>query len=160
MAEDDDARDRQIQAEARARQGFSVASAIGREGGTLFKGEAIVPALVQATNALCVFTDAHLPDPSGALHAVMKQTLKTSETRIGAHLDDPFVALLSVLDDLLGHEHRLFEFVRQVDFEWGQLMDERPHFQRAGQAPHPDDEHTHASVRAALETLRGAVQAR
>jgi hypothetical protein len=29
---------------------------------------------------------------------------------------------------------------------WGEMNDERPHFQRPGQPPHPDDEYTHESV--------------
>ena len=36
-------------------------------------------------------------------------------------------------------------------------MMERPFFERPGQPPHPDDEYTLASVRAALEHLLGVI---
>jgi hypothetical protein len=44
----------------------------------------------------------------------------------------------------------LYELVRRVDVKWSQIYDERPYFQQPGQAPHPDDEYTHESVRLTL----------
>jgi hypothetical protein len=40
---------------------------------------------------------------------------------------------------------QLREFVRRVDMRWGQMYDERPHFERPGHPPHPDDEYTLSS---------------
>jgi hypothetical protein len=53
----------------------------------------------------------------------------------------------------LSNHELLYEFVKQVDFKWGQMYDERPYFQSPGQAPHPNDEYTHESVKKKLRKL-------
>ncbi|MBW2257779.1 MAG: hypothetical protein JRI25_24700 [Deltaproteobacteria bacterium] len=131
----------------RAHRKFSLAEVIGREGGDFLKGESPVPPHVQAIAAISGFVDEHVPDVSGALRAVLQQQVRTSE------LEDIVVGLLE-------HEHTLYEFVRRVDFEGGRLMLERPHFQQPGQPPHPEDEYTHESVRAALTALVAEVRRR
>lgn len=50
------------------------------------------------------------------------------------------------------------EFVRQVDVRWGELYQERPMFQRPGQAPAPEDEYTDESVRQILTSLLEKLQ--
>ena len=57
------------------------------------------------------------------------------------------LALREIIQHILEKEAVLHEFVRQVDMRWGEMYLERPHFQQPGEAPHPDDDYTHASVR-------------
>lgn len=159
MADDEsEERQRQIELEARRGRKFSLADVIGREGAGFFEGESPVPHLARATARLCAVIRRHVPDSSGALHAVLMRRLRSSETIVGDHFDDPLAALEIIVDQWLSSEKRLHEIVRQVDAEWGRIMLEPPHFQRPGQEAHPDDEHTHESVRAKLEALRALLR--
>ncbi|RLB45414.1 MAG: hypothetical protein DRJ42_29985 [Deltaproteobacteria bacterium] len=151
-------RDRAIEREARMGRKFTVANAIGNEGAGYFKGESMVPKLTQAMAELENFIDRHVRDSSGVLCAMLKRHVRTSETIVGAHLEDPRVALDVLLGQVLGNDAQLYEFVRQVDAEWGRVMQERPHFQQPGEEAHPDDEHTHQSVRLELEALRSKLR--
>lgn len=137
-----------------------MADVIGREGGGFFHGASPVPMLEQVTTELCQFVAANVNDASGALRRVLERQVRTSETIVGEHFDDPFSALEVIIERLLSDEAWYFEFVRQVDAEWGRLMLERPHFQQPGQVAEADDEYTHASVRVALESLLARVRAR
>ena len=100
-----------------------------------------------------MFVAEHVSDSSGALHTVLERRIKGSENIVGEHFDDPLTALEIIVAQMLSSDARLHELVRQVDAQWGQIMLERPHFQQPGEEPHPDDEHTHESVRAELEAL-------
>ena len=128
---------------------FSLADVIGREGGSFLKGDSPVPRLMQVVTEINMFIELSLPDSAGALQAVLKNWVKSS-TRVSQHLDQPLVALEGMIQAILTEPQMLYEFVRQVDMKWGEMYDERPHFQRPGQPPHPDDEYTHESVRQAL----------
>lgn len=156
--EKDDERDRHIEREIRNRRGFSLGDAIGREGGNYLKGASPVPRGVQAHSEISMFVGEHT---MGALRTALEIEVRGSETIIGKHHDVPLNALVEIIERLLGDEKLLHAFVRSVDFEWGKQMFERPHFQKAGQKAHPDDEHTHESVaedlRALLQTTREAI---
>ena len=65
---------------------------------------------------------------------------------VGQHLAHPLQALLGLLKSIVENPPILYELVRQVDMQWGQMNNERPYFQRPGQLPHPNDEYTHESV--------------
>jgi hypothetical protein len=156
--EDRKRQEREIEHEIRRRRKFTLAEVIGREGGGFFKGESPVPMLARAIAGLTLFIERHVPDSSGALRRVLERRIRDSETIVGKHFDDPLAALEIIVDQMLSSDARLYEIVRQVDVEWGRLMLERPHFQKPGQDPHPDDEHTHESVRAKLEALRGLLR--
>jgi hypothetical protein len=161
MSDDDsEQRKRLIEREARRGRGFSLASAIGQEGEGLFEGESAVPLLERAMSGLCQFVAQEVSDPSGALRKVLERRIRNSETIVGAHFDDPFTALELIIERVLANDARCFEFVRQVDAEWGRLMLERPHFQKPGQAADKEDEYTHESVRVALESLLSKVRDR
>lgn len=159
---DDDSEDRkrQIEREARIGRTFSMADVVGREGAGFFHGESPVPMLHRAQAELCQFVREHVRDSSGALHIVLERHVRTSETILGQHLDEPFSALEVIVRTLLDNETWYYELVRQVDAEWGKLMVERPHFQQPGQEPHEDDEYTHDSVRRELESLLDQLHAR
>ena len=47
----------------------------------------------------------------------------------------------------------LKELVREADIEWGRVLGERPHFEKEGSPPHPEDCYTVESVRGALSEL-------
>ena len=131
---------------------FSIAEAIGREGGTFLKGESTVPKLVRVVTAINTFIDRNLRDPDAALQAILHQWVKV-DPRVSEYKDTPLVALEAILQSILVNPNLLYELVRQVDIKWGQMYDERPYFQQPGQPPHPNDEYTHESVREDLQNL-------
>ena len=143
-----------IQREILAGRKFSLAEAIGREGGDFLKGESPVPKLVQATTEINTFIAINLQDSSGALQAVLQTWISTDEAGVSKNLASPLQALKQMLDKILDNSELLYELVRQVDFQWGKMYDERPYFQSPGQPPHPNDEYTHESVEEQLKSLR------
>ena len=153
----DNDRDLAIQREILSGRKFSLAEAIGREGGSFLKGESPVPKLAQAIAQLQMFINQNLSDSSGALQAVLYVWVKT-DSRVGQHLNSPLTALNQMLSSLLDNQNLLHEFVRQVDRKWGHIYDERPYFQQPGQPPHPEDEYTHESVRLQLLELLNIVK--
>ncbi len=147
------AKNKAIQQEILAGRKFSLAEAIGREGGDFLKGESPVPKLVQATTEINTFIALNLQDSSGALQAVLQTWISTDEAGVSQNLDEPLQSLKQILDKIINNTELLYELVRQVDFQWGKMYDERPYFQSPGQAPHPNDEYTHESVEEKLITL-------
>ncbi len=135
----------------------SMGAAIAREGGSFFKGESLVPQTTRATAQILLFLRDHLRDPSNALRATVETHIKASPAKVARHLENPLDALKLFLETVLESETSLAGFVRQVDAEWGRRFGERPHFQRGGQAPHPQDEYTHESVREDLLSLLRAL---
>ncbi|HKP64786.1 MAG TPA: hypothetical protein VJV78_48960 [Polyangiales bacterium] len=146
-------RERSLEREIREGRKFSLNEAIGREGGAWFKGESAVPRLTQVTAEITNFIDHNVSDVSGALRATLRRRIKANQKLVAEHEAEPIAALRALLIAVLGTETELFELVREVDAQWGQMMLERPHFQEPGQAPHPEDEYTHESVRRELERL-------
>ena len=132
---------------------FSIAEAIGREGGTFLKGESTVPKLVQVITAINTFIDRNLNDPDAALQAILHQWVK-GDPRVSQYKETPLVALKQILSSLIDNPNLLYELVRQVDIKWGQMYGERPYFQQPGQPPHPNDVYTHESVRQDLLDLQ------
>ena len=152
-------RDLAIQREILAGRKFSLAEAIGREGGSFLKGDSPVPKQEQAIAQINGFIKKNLSDPPGALLAILCVWVKT-DLRVAANLNSPLIALNQILSSIIDNQNLLYEFVRQVDFKWGQIYDERPYFQKPepGQPAHPDDEYTHQSVRLQLIELLDIVK--
>ena len=150
-------RDLAIQREILSGRKFSLAEAIGREGGSFLKGDSPVPKQVQAIAQIHGFIKKNLSDSEGALVAVLSTWVET-DLRVAENLNSPLIALNQILSSLLDNQNLLYEFVRQVDFKWGQIYDERPYFQRPGQTAHPNDEYTHESVRLQLIELLDIVK--
>ena len=149
-----------LEEEARAERKFSMAEAIAREAKGMLKGASAVPALTQAQNEIGQFIRDHVRDSSGALVRTLELRLKGNHSLVGSHFDDPLAALGIEVQRILDSDRQLHEFVRQVDQKYGYLFQERPHFQRPGEEPHPEDEYTHESVRAELEQLQARIEAR
>ena len=154
---EDEERNLAIQRDILSGRKFSIGEAIGREGGSFLKGESPVPKLVQVNAELHRFIDQNLSDSSGALQAILDVWIE-SDLRVSQNLDNPLIALQEILCELINNQNLLYEFVRQVDRQWGQMYGERPHFQKPGQTPHPEDEYTHESVRLKLEELLDIVK--
>jgi len=146
-------KNRRIEKEILSEQKYSLANAIGREGGNFLKGESPVPKMVQITTEINLFIDQHLPDASGALQSVLKHWVK-SDSLLGQNLDSPLKGLDKIIEKILNNQGLFYEIVRQADLKWGQMYEERPHFQKPGQPAHPDDEYSHQSVREKLSQLR------
>ncbi|MBF0371718.1 MAG: hypothetical protein HQL52_19965 [Magnetococcales bacterium] len=151
MADKNEPKQADIERELAARQKFSLAGAIGRQARGAMKGASPIPRGEQAVLTINHFIDQHLSDPSGALKSILKRRIKAQEMVLQKHLENPLAALQEILHALLDQEGTLQEFVRRVDVRWGELYQERPHFQQPGAAAHPDDEYTHQSVRRDLE---------
>jgi hypothetical protein len=143
--------DADIQQDIRRGRPFSLADVIGQEAGGFMKGESPVPKLVQAQGEAIQILKANLEDLEGALQQVLIRWLEDDSVRLSRYVDGPGEAVKDLLEMVLASPQTLYELVHQTDVLWGRLYDERPHFQKPGQAPHPDDEYTHESVRAALE---------
>lgn len=116
------------------------------------KGDSPVPPLLQATTTILLFIDQNIADSPGALQATLKTWVKRYDTRVSCHLKAPLKALTEIVELIVSNQEFLYEFVREVDVQWGEIYGERPHFQQPGQPPHPDDEYTHDSV---SESLKG-----
>ena len=150
-------RDLAIQREILSGRKFSLAEAIGREGGSFLKGDSPVPKQLQAIAQINTFIKKNLSDPPGALVAVLSTWVET-DLRVAENLNCPLIALNQIISSLIDNQNLLYEFVRQVDFKWGQIYDERPYFQRPGQTANPNDEYTHESVRLQLIELLDIVK--
>ena len=145
--------DAAITRDIRSGQKFTLAGAIGRKGGSLLKGGQVVPELTRAVTAINSFIMENLSDASGALRSVLTTMVKDDIETVSAHVETPLKALEVILDRYRTNARLLEELVRRVDFTWGMMNQEKPHFQKEGEPPHPDDEYTIASVKQQLEGL-------
>lgn len=150
---------REIQKEVLADRRFSLAEVIGREGGDFLKGDSPVPKLVQVATEISLFVNQNVQDSAGVVQAILDNWVKADQVRLSRYLDRPLGALEEILESIVNHPDLLYEFVRHIDMKWGEINDERPHFQRPGQPPHPDDPYTHESVHHQLSDLLDRVRA-
>ena len=158
MGDEQDPNIDEVQREILARQKFSMAGAIGRAGSGLMKGESPVSRQEQALAALTQWIDKQVSDPSGALKSILRRRVRSSNLLVASHLQQPCNALREIVETILASDYGTQEFVRQVDVRWGELYQERPLFQRSGQAPDPEDEYTYESVRLTLTLLLEKLQ--
>jgi hypothetical protein len=144
------AADAALEREIRLRRTFNARDALARMAGPgALKGASPISPVLQAETAIGTWLGGNLSDTDGALRAVVHRHLKGNALLLD-NLEQPLVALAEYLRRLLATDHLLGEVVGEADVEWGRAMDERPHFERDGMPPHPDDPYTLESVRAAL----------
>ncbi len=148
----------EVQRKLLAQQKFTIATAIGRAGSGLIKGESPISQQKQAVTVLTQWIDQHTSDPSGALKSILRRLVRSNELLLANHLQQPLNALQEIINTILASDYALEEFVRQVDVRWGELHQERPLFQRSGQTPDPADEYTHEYVRQDLTLLLAKLQ--
>lgn len=113
------------------------------------KGASPVSPVQQAETELGTWLADNLTDSSGALKVVVHRQLRGSGLLLD-NLDRPLAALAGYCNHILASDNLLNEIVREADVEWGRAMDERPHFEREGVPPDPDDPYTAETVRQAL----------
>lgn len=160
MTSEKKTQDAVLQQEIRSRRKFSMAEAIGREGGHFMKGHNPVPAIDQLVAALNDFIRENIRDTSGMLLSVLQERVKNQSLALSEHAEKPFSFLHGLIRSYLDHPERLYELTRQTDTRWGQLSGEKPHFQKPGAPPHPDDEYSHGSVTAKLKNLLEVIESR
>jgi hypothetical protein len=142
--------DAELEREIRVGREFSLADAIGRMAGPgAMKGVSPISRLEQAQAEIESWLRLHLTDAAGALQVVLHRRLRASDLLLN-NRDRPLVVLAGYCQRVLGSEYDLKELVREADVEWGCVYHERPHFERDGLPPHPDDSYTVESVRRAL----------
>jgi hypothetical protein len=146
------AADAELEREIRADRKFSMAEAIGRMAGGLMKGASPISPKQQAEQAVEEYLRRHLTDTGGVLVPVLVRRFGQCELLLGDY-EHPLRVLASAIRKVLGSDYLLGELVREADVEWGQVFGERPHFERPGCPPDPDDPYTSESVRAALSRL-------
>ena len=113
------------------------------------KGASPISPERQAEIEIDTWLGSNLSDQDGALRIVLRRRLKGSALLLD-NLDRPLFALAVHFRSLLADDYLLMEIVREADTEWGRAMDERPHFEREGAPPHPDDPYTVEGVRKRL----------
>jgi hypothetical protein len=154
MTRDDE--DRRIEQEIRRQRRATLAGALaGRDGGGHLKGASPTPVIQRALLEIDHWLAAHLPDGPGSLQTVILRHLAGHPDLLEAGLGDPAGTMARWLDKLLAVPAALAELVREADMEWGSQYQERPHFERPGQDPSPDDPYTVAGVTSLLTDLRG-----
>ncbi len=133
--------------------------ALAREAGDMLKGASPVAAHDQTIFAVKELLRASLPDDDGSLRHTILARLEADYPLVASYFGAPEKLLLAWTDRVLATGSQLAELVRETDARWGREYAERPHFERSGEAPNPDDPYTENSVRMALEHLRRALQA-
>lgn len=146
-----------LQQEIRAQRKFSMAEAIGREGGSFMKGESTIPRPLRATTEINQFITAHLSDPASALSTTL-QAWACDDIRVSRQLDTPLRALEQIMASLLAEPTTFCEFARQVAIAQSKLTGDRPYFQLPNQPPHPEASYTHATISAELKNLLADLQ--
>lgn len=142
--------DAELERDIRQGRKFSSKEALARLAGPgAMKGASPVSPVQQAETEIGNWLRSNMPDTAGALQMLLQRSLKGSALLLD-NVDRPLAALSGYCRHVLESDEMLRELVRQADVEWGQRMDERPHFEREGYAPHPDDPYTIESVRRIL----------
>jgi hypothetical protein len=145
--------DAELEREIRQGRKFSLADGIGRAAGPgVMKGESVVPRLRQAELEIDAWLRSHLGDGGGPFEVVLRRRVIANEVMLES-LDQPLSALAAYCRRVLDSDCLLEELVRDIDVEWGRVMGERPHFEKAGAPSDPDDPYTVARVRSALSDL-------
>jgi len=145
--------DAELEREIRADRKFSLSEAIGRMAGPgMMKGVSPVTRKRQAEAAIEDFLRCNLTDTGGVLGGVLLRRVGQSELLL-LDYDHPLAVLASYVRKVLASDYLLRDLVREADAEWGRVFGERPHFERPGRLPDPDDPYTIESVRTALFRL-------
>lgn len=145
--------DAQLEREIRRERKFSLMEAIGRLAGPgIMKGASPVARTQQASATIEYYLRDHLTDSAGVLTDVLTRRVKESEL-LHNNSDRPLLVLAGYVKHVLKSEVLLRELVRDADEQWGQVYVEKPHFDKEGLGPDPDDPYTFDSVRAALADL-------
>jgi hypothetical protein len=145
--------DAELEREVRKGRKFTLAEAIGRMAGPgAMKGVSPVTRKQQAEAEIEEWLTSHMSAGAGELQTVLFRRVKESELLLN-NFDQPLPVLATFCRQALDSDYLLKELVREADVEWGRAQGERPHFDREGSPPDPDDPYTLESVRKALAGL-------
>jgi hypothetical protein len=145
--------DAELEREIRKGRKFTLAEAIGRLAGPgAMKGESPIARMQQAGVEIETWLRRHLADAGGGLEVVLLRGVKESELLLN-NFNQPLTVLAGYCQQVLDSDYLLKELVRDADIEWGRVLGERPHFEKEGSPPDPDDPYTVESVRAILSGL-------
>jgi hypothetical protein len=145
--------DAELEREIRKERKFTLAEAIGRMAGPgAMKGVSPVTRKQQAGVEIENWLRHHMPAGNGELEGVLLLRVRESEL-LQNNFEQPLVVLADFCQHILDSDYRLKELVREADEEWGRVQGERPHFDKEGSQPDPDDPYTLESVRRALVEL-------
>ena len=145
--------DAELEREIRKGRKFTLAEAIGRLAGPgAMKGVSPVTRRQQAAVEIETWLRQHVSAGNGELQVVLLRRVKGSELLLN-NFDQPLVVLATFCQQVLDSDCLLKELVREADVEWGRVQGERPHFEREGSPPDPDDPYTFESVQKALAGL-------
>ncbi|MCA9260095.1 MAG: hypothetical protein KDA61_12875 [Planctomycetales bacterium] len=154
MPNDESPSDDDLEREILEHSKFSLVDAIGRlGGGDLMKGASPVTPRRQAELVVDDYLEKHLRDIDGSLAAVLLRRVIASQLLLEREYERPLAALGTYCRNLLEAPGMLFDFVREVDAEWGRMYRERPRFDAPGRPPADDDPYTTASVERRLGEL-------
>lgn len=151
--------DLELERQIRSERKFSLTEAIGRMAGPgAMKGASPVTRKQQAEAEIEGFLRSHLIDTAGVLPDLLLRDVKGSELLLN-DFDHPLAVLAAYVQRVLDSEYLLKELAREADLEWGRVFNERPHFEKEGSPPDPDDPYTAESVRNTLSQLIGRLSA-
>jgi hypothetical protein len=143
----------ELEREVRKDRKFSLAEAIGRLAGPgAMKGVSPIAREQQVGVEIENWLRHHMPAGNGELEVVLLRRVKGSELLLNNY-DQPLVVLAAFCQQVVDSDYRLRELVRDADVEWGQVLGERPHFEKEGSPADADDPYTLESVRQALAGL-------
>ncbi len=146
--------DAELEREILADRKFSLSEAIGRmTGGGMMKGVTPVTRKRQSEAAIEDYLRRNLTEIGIELGVVLFRRVVQSDLLLLDDNDQPLAVLAKYVQQVLGSDYLLQDLVREADVEWGRVFDERPHFERPGCPPDPDDPYTTESVRSALSRL-------
>ena len=148
-----------MESRIRRERKFSLAEAVGREAAGSLSGASPVARAEQVLLEIDHLLQNLLPDPDGSLILTILAKLEHNLPLLGRHFENPVGALEEFLTETLKAEPLLPALVRDTDARWGRDYQERPHFERDGQPPHPEDPYTRAGVRSLLEDLQDDITA-
>lgn len=129
---------------------FSLESGLSQVGSGIFDGSSIIPKEKRIKAVIQNFLRENLKDTQGTLIKVLENQIISNEPLLAKYEETPLKAIYQKVTEVLNNDLALYELVREVDQLYGRDFQERPHFQKAGHAPHPDDEYTHQSVKDTL----------
>src|SRR6516165_9607720 len=145
--------DAELEREIRKGRKFSLDEAIGRMAGPgAMKGVSPVTRMQQAAAEIENWLRHHQSAGDDELQVVLLRRVTGSELLLN-NFEQPLVVLAAFCRQVLDSDYLLKELVRETDVEWGRVQGERPHFDREGSPPDPDDPYTFESVRKALGGL-------
>ena len=146
---------RRIEQEARRARSADLASLLaGQDAGSHLRGASPTPVVSRALLEVRQWLEAQVRDRDGVLVPVLLRHLAGATDLLEANLGRPQRTVARWLQGLLDRPALVADLVRETDRQWGVQYQERPHFERPGQPPHPDDPYTVAGVTAELARVQ------